>query len=145
MTLVSRYYIYLQIIVGQDLLFFTSCYICSRLLVILFPDWRCPLKTIFFWKTMLVIILWYDITLQCHSNNLRKLKVSFFIYLRQMKICIFARLFGLINWTNQTSFALFSLLKNIFINVHYLENEKYHDCWKLLYVARQLLYSYHPQ
>ena len=52
---ITKYWISLMN-VAQSLIFITSYYIYSRLLMILFPKLWCLLKAAFFWKTMLVVI-----------------------------------------------------------------------------------------
>ena len=53
--------------VTEYFIYITSCYIYTSLLIILFQNWWCSLKVIFYWKIM--IILCKYITSQFHFHN----------------------------------------------------------------------------
>ena len=106
--------------VARNLILIVSYYIYSKLLMILFSSYRCLLKAVFFWKTVLVVIyakiLRYSFIPIIYENFK---SVFFLIYLGQTKIWKLACIFDLRNWKNWSSFKVLSL-DNIIIYVHYV-------------------------
>ena len=85
-----------------------------------------------------------NVTSQFYSDNLWKLSISFFTYLRHTEIWKLVYKSDLNNCKNWSSFQVLSL-NSILISGHYLKNAKYHVHWKVLHVAIQFLDVLHLQ
>ena len=92
---------------------------------------------------MLVVILCEYFTSQFYSDNLRKLYISFWTDLWQMKIWKFVCLFYLSNWRNQSSLEVLSLDQkthnSLYLKRYSAKLRTTHDL--VLYVSRALFGS----
>ena len=95
--------------VTEYFIYITSCYIYSSLLIILFQNWWCSLKVIFFWKIM--IILCKYITSQFHFHSSETLSQFFHLSWVNENLEVWMPL-----WHEQ--WAFFSIVTHFIIAYH---------------------------